>query len=203
MAPNDSRMVDTGAPFWDPSCGECDSVDSGPRLTNSIGRRNLVKQVRFLLDPGDPHYPRLREDLHIFYCWCPRQGTYSQGDTSPHDCSRLHYCADRREEVGTFWREYFIFNAAGIPIEKWRLVTATRAFEQCEGKWWELLWRSPFSNSISESTPEVPWGGWSGRDSDSAPSILRVQVCKERNEWKFVCNPVKLYEKIRKRFETM
>ena len=162
-----------------------------------------LKQVRFLLDPGDPCYPRLHEDLHILYCWCPWQGTTSSDDPSPHDCSCLSCCADWIEEAGAYWREYFVFNAAGIPIEKWRLVITTCSFGQCGGKHWELLWRAPSSNSVSEEFPRVLWGGWSVHNGNSVPTIFKVRVCKECEGWNFVCDLVKLIEKIWKWFEEM
>ena len=83
---------------------------------------------------------------------------------------RLLPCRDRWEILGELWSERLVVSAAGVPLEKWRKI---ERFEvpgvRSSSIQWELVWKSPFSNSLSQTHPQAPKHG-----------RIKAHVSKER-----------------------
>ena len=92
---------------------------------------------------------------------CIRTGEKDGGGY--HSCvkdSQLLPCRARWEILGELWSERFVVSAAGMPLEKWQKI---EKFEipgvRLGSVQWELVWKSPFSNSLSRTYPRAPKHG--------------------------------------------
>ena len=147
------------------------------------------KRVAFLIEPGEPRIPALSKDLFIMYSGCPFEGRRGpEGEC--HDCMRgdpWPACDARSEFIGEMWREFHVLSAGGQAIEKWREIVKLRKWNSPWSRQYELLWRSPFSNSSALDLPALPMGGstrFQGVDSDFEELVVSVRT-SWNGEWVF------------------
>jgi len=101
-------------------------------------------------------------------------------DGSIHNCMGTKpwsSCMFREEWVGEHWNEFYVVNASGLPVEKWRVRMSDE-----NGRWGEeiltLQWRSPISDSESKDRPDIPFKGtirYTSSGFDPIPCFLRVK----------------------------
>ena len=143
----------------------------------------LTKRVRFLVKPGEAKIPKLSKDLFIVYSGCPFEGKRGcEGEC--HNCMQgdlWPVCEVRLEFVGEVWREFFVLSAGGQAIEKRREIMKLRRWNSPWRSKYELLWRSPFSNSSTLDAPILLMGGdLRFQDADSGYAKMVVLV---RTSW--------------------
>ena len=120
--------------------------------------------VRFLFSPNDFKAPKLLANMDVYYYDCTQRGTLVSGVA--HDCTRgpnwlNNPCVSRWKILGEPWIECRVVAANGCPLEKWRgIVKYTIPGIREESYIRELVWKSPFSNSLSMMGPSIPRGGW-------------------------------------------
>ena len=90
-------------------------------------------------------------------------------------------CEARSEFLGEKWREFYVLSAGGQAIKKWREIVKLRRWNSPWRKQYELLWRSPFSNSLALDLPTLPMGG--GTKFQDANSDYEVLVMSVRTSW--------------------
>ena len=142
-----------------------------------------MKRVRFLVEPGEPKIPKLSKDLFIVYSGCPFEGRRGR-EGECHNCMRgdpWPVCEERSEFVGEVWWEFFVLSAGGQAIKKWREIMRLRRWNSPWRKEYDLLWRSPFSNSSALNAPALPMGGdMKFQEADSGYEEMVVSV---RTTW--------------------
>ena len=118
--------------------------------------------------------------MEIFYFTCPRTGKREGGEF--HSCvegSRWLSCEDRWQILGERWSERYVVSAAGMPLEKWRRIDRFEIPDvRPASVQWELVWKSPFSNSLSRFYPKAPkHGGIKGGVSENKkPGAVQCAV---------------------------
>ena len=116
--------------------------------------------MRFLVEPGELIIPKLSKDLFIVYSGCPFKGRRGH-EGECHDCMQGNpwpACKAQSEFVGEVWQEFFMLSAGGQVIKKWREIMRLRRWNSPWRREYDLLWRSPFSNSALNA-PALPMGG--------------------------------------------
>ena len=104
-------------------------------------------------------------DLEVYYFDCTKRGDLEGASLYSHQCTKGpnwpdHPCRFRWSLLGEHWQECYVVSATGQPIEKWRCIRKYPVFKLREGSTiWELVWKSPFSNSSRKDLPCVPKGG--------------------------------------------
>ena len=120
--------------------------------------------VRFLFSPNDFKAPELLANMDVYYHGCTLRGALKGGVA--HNCMiepewSAIPCAGCWKILGEQWIECYVVAANGSPLEKWRGITkyaipGIRDKSYCR----ELVWKSPFSNSLGRIGPLVPRGRW-------------------------------------------
>ena len=160
-----------------------DSCRQASSFTNRfLGNRWSVhkKRVGFLFRPDDFRPSELIDSLKVFYYMCIRTGKQDGGGS--HSCvegSQFLPCGTRWGVLGKLWSERFVVSAAGMPLEKWRKIEKFEIPGVRPGSvQWELVWKSPFSNSLSQTHPRAPkHGGIKSRVSqERKPGAVRCVV---------------------------
>ena len=114
--------------------------------------------------PDDFKAPKLLANMDMYYYDCILRGI-PEGD-AVHNCTRgadwLNIPCDGRWKIlGERWIECHVVTANGCPLEMWRGITKyTIPGIRDESYHRELVWKSPFSNSLGRIGPCVPRGGW-------------------------------------------
>ena len=119
--------------------------------------------VRFLFSPNDFKAPKLLANMDVYYYDCTQRGMLIGG--AAHNCTRgpnwLNIpCASRWKILGERWIKCRVVAANGCPLETWRgIVKYAIPGIRDESYRRELVWKSPFSNSLSMIGPCIPRGG--------------------------------------------
>ena len=90
-------------------------------------------------------------------------------------------CPNRWALLGEEWTEWYVVSAIGKPLEKWRRVEQFEITGVREGSVdWELVWRSPFSNKLSDVRPEPPNRGFlkSSHAEDDREVNIRCKISR-------------------------
>ena len=120
--------------------------------------------VRFLFAPDDFESPGLLANLDVYYHNCTQRGLLIGSEI--HNCTRgLNWldipCVSCWKFLGKCWMECQVVSANSRPLEKWQRIKRYKVFNYGkESSHWELVWKSPFSNSLCKMGPFPPKGGW-------------------------------------------
>jgi hypothetical protein len=159
----------------------------------------------FQFSPNDFKAPPLLKNLEVIYGWCGMRGE-PDANGKRHKCMRgdpWSKCDYRCEEVGEVWREIYVCSAGGQVIEKWRELEIFQFFGREGVLEYELLWRSPFSNSFAKDRPELPMGGYFSFHVDVIADTCTVPIIKGWHEvsWRFARDSKKVRDMVKEYYE--